>query len=209
MNRISINGFYSATEWITKFAYINLLWIGFSIVGLLIFGFFPATVSLFTVVRKWLMGERDIPIFRTFLDTYKKEFIKSNLLGLIVMFTAGLIVLDFVYMKSNGTSLTKVIHIPLYMFIFIFALTTLYLFPVYVHYDLKLLQLIKNSFFMILINPISTLVIIISGVTIFFVLKFIPGLGFFFGGSLTAASIMAASYTAFKKIDQKRNQLNT
>lgn len=209
MNRISINGFYSATEWITKFAYINLLWMGFSLIGILIFGFFPATVSLFTVVRKWLMGEKDIPIFRTYLDTYKKEFIKSNLLALIVMVIAGLIVLDFIFMKSNGTSFTKAIHIPLYMFIFMFVLTTLYLFPVYVHYNWKLLQLIKNSFFIMLINPISTVVMIISGVTIFLVVKFIPGLGFFFGGSVTAASMMAAGYAAFKKIDQKRNQLNT
>jgi uncharacterized membrane protein YesL len=203
MNRVSLSGIYSVTEWITRFVYINLLWIGFSLIGLIILGFFPATVSMFTVIRKWLMGETEIPIFQTFFSTFKKEFVKSNLLGLIVIIIGGLIVLDLVYMRNNGSSFTKAIHIPLYMFIFTFALTSFYLFPVYVHYDLKLFQVIKNSFFIMLLNPITNLIMLISLVTIFFVIKAISGIGFFFGGSISATVIMSACFMAFKKLDQK------
>jgi uncharacterized membrane protein YesL len=208
MNRVSVRGLYSATEWITRFVYLNLLWLGFSFIGLLVFGFFPATVSMFTVIRKWLMGESDIPIFRTFFTTYKKEFVHSNLLGLIVMLIGGLIVLDLFYMKNNGSSFTKAIHIPLYMFIFIFVLTSFYLFPVYVHYELKLFQMIKNSFLIMLLNPISALVMTISVVAIFFVMNTIPGLGFFFGGSVTATILMSASYATFKKLDTKNKKID-
>jgi uncharacterized membrane protein YesL len=209
MNRVSLRGLYSATEWITRFAYINLLWIGFSLAGLIVFGFFPATVSLFTVIRKWLMGDTEIPIFQTFLSTFKKEFVKSNLMGLIVCVIGGLIVLDLVYMRTSGSSFVKAIQVPVYMFIFIFVLTSFYLIPVYVHYDLKLFQMIKNSFLIMLLNPISTLVMIFSVVAIYFVMQAIPGLGFFFGGSVSAAVIMSASYIAFKKLDQKSKKIDS
>ncbi|MED3907322.1 YesL family protein [Geobacillus thermodenitrificans] len=37
--------------------------------GLIIFGFAPATVALFTVVRKWLIfRDDDISVFKTFSD---------------------------------------------------------------------------------------------------------------------------------------------
>jgi uncharacterized membrane protein YesL len=201
---MGINRIYSATEWIAKFAYINLLWIGFSLIGLIVLGFFPATISMFAVIRKWLMGEGDIPIFRTFWTTYKSEFLRSNGLGLLVAVVSGLIVLDLVFMKNLGNGFTNAIQIPLYMFMFAVVMTMFYLFPVYVHYELKLIQMIKNSFFIMLINPLENLVMITGLAAVFFVVKYIPGLGFFFGGSLSAAIIMASGYLAFNKVDKKK-----
>ncbi|MEH7180079.1 YesL family protein [Neobacillus vireti] len=194
----------SATEWIAKFAYINLLWIGFTLLGLVILGFFPATISLFTIIRKWMLGEGDIPIFRTFWKTYKSEFLRSNGLGLLVAFVSGLIILDLVFMKNLGNDFMSVIQIPLYMFIFAVVMTMLYLIPVYVHYELKLIQIVKNSFLMMLINPLENLVMLSGMAAMFFVVKFVPGLGFFFGGSISAAIIMASGYLAFNKVDKKK-----
>ncbi|MEM1505757.1 YesL family protein [Domibacillus sp. 8LH] len=198
------NRAYIAVEWIAKFAYINLLWISFSLIGLVILGFFPATISMFTVIRKWLMGDTGIPIFRTFWTTYKSEFIRSNGLGLLIVVVAGLIVLDLVFMKNLGNSFISVIQIPLYIIMFVTVMTMFYLFPVYVHYELKLAQMIKNAFLMMLINPLENLTMIAGIVAVFFVVKFIPGLGFFFGGSLTAAIIMATCYPVFEKMEKKR-----
>lgn len=200
------NRVYSATEWIAKFAYINLLWIGFSLVGLVVLGLFPSTISMFTVIRKWILGERDIPIFQTFLITYKSEFHRSNGLGLLVAIVCGLIALNLVFMKNFGTVFTSAIQIPLYMFMFAAVMTMLYLFPVYVHYELKLIQIIKNSFLMMLIHPLENLVMLAGMVAMFLVVKFVPGLGFFFGGSLSAAIIMASGYLVFNKVDKKKNR---
>jgi uncharacterized membrane protein YesL len=200
----SANRIYSATEWISKFAYINLLWIGFSLAGLLVFGLFPATISMFTIIRKWIMGEGDIPIFRTFWTTYKSEFFRSNGLGLLVAVVCGLIILDLVFMKNLGNGFMNPIQIPLYLFMFAVVMTMFYLFPVYVHYNLKLIQMIKNSFLMMLISPIENLVMIAGIGAVYFVVKFIPGLGIFFGGSLSAAIIMAACYLVFTKVDKKK-----
>ncbi len=209
MNRFSLNGLFAMTEWITKLAYLNLLWLGFSLLGLGIFGFFPATVSMFTVVRKWLIGETDTPIFHTYWKTYKQEFLKSNGLGLIMLIFCGLIVLDLVFMNKNGAWFTNLIQIPIYLFIFSCVMTMMYLFPVYVHYDLKFIDVFKNSFLIMLINPISNLVVIIGIVSVYLVMKFIPGLAFFFGGSVPVLIIMAACYVAFNRIDQKKHIAKT
>jgi uncharacterized membrane protein YesL len=203
MNK-TMNRVYAATEWISKFAYLNILWIIFTVVGLGVLGLFPATISMFTVIRKWIMGETDTPIFPTFWSTYKSEFIRSNGLGLVIVVVVSLIVLDLVFMENTGDGVTVALQIPLYMLIFAAGMTIFYLFPVYVHYELKMKHLIKNAFFMMLIHPIENLVMITGIAAVFLVVKFLPGLGFFFGGSLSAAIIMAACYLVFMKVDKKK-----
>lgn len=202
----SVNRIYSATEWISKFAYINILWIGFSLVGLVVLGFFPATISMFTIIRKWIRGEGDIPIYRTFWITYRSEFLRGNRLGLLVAAVGGLMVLDVVFMNKSLNSFTNVIQIPLYLLMFAVVMTMFYLIPVFVHYELKLIQIIKNSFLIMMISPIENLVMIAGMVAMYFVVKFIPGIGFFFGGSLSAAIIMASCYLAFNKSDKKKKR---
>lgn len=79
-----MRGFYSISEWVLRFAYVNVLWISFNLLGLIVFGFFPATIAMFTVVRKWVLKETDISVFNTFWFAYKKEFFKGNFLGFII-----------------------------------------------------------------------------------------------------------------------------
>ncbi|MCM3123904.1 MULTISPECIES: YesL family protein [unclassified Mesobacillus] len=203
MNTLA-NRAFAATEWITKFAYINLLWMGFSLAGLIVLGFFPATVAMFTIIRKWLKGETEIPIFRTFWTTWKSEFFRSNGLGLLVAAVVGLIVFNMVFVEKSVTGFTSVIQIPIYLFMFAAIMTIMYLFPVYVHFELKWFQMVKNSFLMMLISPIENIVMIAGIIAVLFVVKFIPALGFFFGGSLIAVIIMSAAYLVFGKMDRKR-----
>ncbi|MBT2678756.1 YesL family protein [Bacillus sp. ISL-35] len=204
MNTLA-NRAFAAAEWITKFAYINLLWIGFSLAGLIVLGFFPATVAMFTIIRKWLKGETELPIFRTFWTTWKMEFFRSNGLGLLVAAVVGLIVFNLVFVEKSVTGFTSVIQIPIYLFMFAAGMTILYLFPVYVHFELKWFQMVKNSFLMMLISPIENIVMIAGIVAVLFVVKFIPALGIFFGGSLIAAIIMSATYLVFGKMERKRS----
>src|SRR5690625_6342583 len=64
-----MGGFYTLANWIMRLAYVNILWIAFSLVGIIILGFFPATIGMFTVIRKWIQGDGDIPIFKIGRDT--------------------------------------------------------------------------------------------------------------------------------------------
>ncbi|WP_456274665.1 YesL family protein [Bacillus sp. AK031] len=208
MNHRSMRGLFSLTEWVAKFAYINLLWMGFTILGLGVFGLFPATASLFTILRKWIMGESELPVFRTFWHTYRKEFFKANGLGIVVVMLAGLLFVDLYYMDNSGNGL-QVTHIPLYMLILAVGMIILYIFPVYVHFDVRFIQLFKNAFLIMLVNPVSNLIMIVGVGSAIFVMSALPGLLFFFGASFTAAIIMAACYLAFQKVEKKQKEAQT
>jgi uncharacterized membrane protein YesL len=202
MNKLSMSGLFTLTEWITKFAYVNLLWIGFSLLGLVLFGISPATVAMFTLIRKWIIGESDIPVFQTFWGTYKKEFLRSNGLGMVLALLASIIYIDLYYIKIDTS-----FQIPLYLIIFAIIMTVLYIFPVYVHYEVKFIQLFKNAFFIMIVNPAANIMMLIGFIASIFVMKFIPALLFIFGGSISAGIIMASCYLAFQKIETNKGQV--
>src|SRR5699024_2801656 len=94
-------------EVVMRLAYVNLLWVLFTALGLGLFGIFPATVALFTVTRKWVMGDHDIPIFSTFWHTYRKEFFKSTLFGFILFVIGYIIYVDLVYLPTGDRKSTR------------------------------------------------------------------------------------------------------
>nr|WP_204497910.1 YesL family protein [Aquibacillus albus] len=197
---------YSITEWISRFAFVNILWIAFSFVGLILLGFFPATIAMFAIVRKWIRGESEIPVFKTFWFHYKKEFIKGNILGLILVLFFLIIYVDLQFLQVNNNSFWVVTHIPIYLFILAFLFTLLYLFPVYVHFDIKLYQIFKNAFLIMVINPLSNFLMIIGMVATYFAMTAIPGLAFFFGGSFLTYCLMWPANRAFEKVENKKNK---
>src|SRR5690625_3277783 len=97
-NKEFTNGFYSITQWFVKIVHLNILWFLFTLMGLLIFGVFPATVAMFTIMRKWIMGEKHIHINKLFWTTYKSEFMKSNLIGVIFIVIGSILYLDLAFL---------------------------------------------------------------------------------------------------------------
>lgn len=195
----AIGGFYKLCDWIMKLAFVNLLWIIFSILGLLILGFFPATVAMFVIVRKLLMGNMDIPIFKTFWESYKAEFVKSNVLGLIVSILGYFLYVDINLLK-HSSEIINLFYYPAILICLGFLLTICYVFPTFVHFDLKIYQVLKVAFIIMLMNPISTIIMIIGITAIYLLMTTIPGLIPLFGGSALAFIIMWSSFFAFTRI---------
>src|SRR5699024_12866531 len=71
-------------NWLFKFIYLLTLWIIFSILGLGVFGIFPASASVFTVARKCLEDGEDVPIFQTFFLSCKSIFFQVSGLGYLL-----------------------------------------------------------------------------------------------------------------------------
>lgn len=198
---------YNVVEWITRFAYLNVLWVLFTLLGGVIVGFFPSTTSMFAIVREWLKGDTDIPLFKTFWKHYRVEFFKSNLLGVFVTLFIGLIALDIFYIQSNDNDLLTWTYLPLFAFMLLFIMFLFYLFPSFVHFNLTLGQVIKNSFFIMLINPITTLLIFLCLLPFFYLISLLPAIGFIFGGSVYAFISMRFSLHAFQKVSDKQEAL--
>lgn len=190
-----MGGLQKVAEWITRLAYINLLWLGFTIAGLVLFTFYPATFAMFAVIRKWIMGETDLPVFKTFLSYFKKDFLSGNLIGLMVTVIAVVLFVDLQFLLNYaGGGLAVYFYYPVLFVTLVVALGTLFVFPVYVHYQLKHVQVLKTAFFLMAINPLlSILMVVTLGVSIYAMLSF-PATVVFFGASIPAFLIMRISY---------------
>lgn len=203
----STSGFiYNVLEWITRFAYVNLLWILFTLLGGVVLGFYPATIAMFAVCRDWLRGDTGKPVFPAFWQYYRRDFVKSNLLGLFVTAIAAFIALDIFYIQTSSEDLSWT-YIPLFAFMLLFTMYLFYLFPTFVHFDIKVGQVIKSAFLIMLINPINTLLIFICLGSIAVIMQTVPALAVIFGGSTFAYIIMWLALRSFNRVNKTGAEL--
>lgn len=185
-----------------KFAYVNLLWVIFTITGGVILGLYPATTAMFAMVRDWLRGKSDLPVFKTFWRYYKLDFLKSNLLGIFINLLLMLIAIDIFYIIVNN-QLTWT-HFPFYAFILIVVLFMFYIFPSFAHFNLNVIPLIKNAFLIMIISPIQSFLMIVCLVSVYFIMRAVPALFFIFGSTAYAFITTWLGLHAFEKIQQKQ-----
>ncbi|WP_256941198.1 YesL family protein [Bacillus sp. EAC] len=199
---------FTVCEWIMRFAYVNLLWFLFSIAGLIIFGIFPATVALFTIVRKWIQKETDFPIWQTFLSVYLNEFKNSNRLGLILISCGTFLVFDAFFIQTLEGAFQLVLQVPLLIISAVYLMVLLYIFPVYVHYEFKLIEYLKNAFFLSIYHFHMTLLMLISVAAILFLLLYQPGLTPFFSIVSVAWVLMFCGIYSFNRIESRQSNVN-
>lgn len=197
-----VGGYYSFAVWITRLAYLNVLWILFTVVGLGIFGLFPSTVAMFAVTRKWLIEDKDVPIFSTFWETYKKEFFRANVIGLILSIIIYLLTIQFQILRTvegTGYFIASYAILALFLIVFIMAL---YLFPIFVHFKLNMIDYFKWPLVIGILHPILTFFLMVIVLAINYLsFLFLPGLLFFFNGSVTAFIVMWGVSQTFSKYE--------
>ena len=201
---VLIDSIYSISNWILRFLYIHLLWMVFSLLGLVIFGVFPATVSLFAVTRKWLLGETDLPIFATFLSVFKQEFMKSNLLGILLSFGGLVLYADLLALQHTSIPFLQYLYFPVLFIALLYACSILHFFSIYVHYELKGLHIIKNALLFTLAMPLAGLKLVGGLLVIVYLFITFPGSIILFGASVPAFYMMWISLKTFTQYEQKR-----
>lgn len=132
-------------EWVMRLAYTNLLWLLFTLLGLGIFGFMPATTALFSVMRKWIQGHEQVSVFQTFWKVYREEFVRSNVIGVVLVIIGTIIYVDLAYIYPTSWFL-HVLRFAIYIFGFLFIVSLFYIFPLLAHYDWKKRLYLKFSF---------------------------------------------------------------
>lgn len=198
-------GLYKLMDWITSLAYLNLLWLAFTILGLGFLGIFPSTIAMFSVTRKWVQGEGDRSIFKLFWSNYRKEFFKSQVFGYLLVLIGAWLVLDIrFFLHQQGTAFLILRLISLALLI-IYLLVLFYLFPMYVHFQMKFFQYLKYAFTIGFAYPIYTLIIAIGIFVLgYFSLKF-SGVIVIWSGSLLALWISFITHQVFKKVANRYN----
>lgn len=175
--------------------------IGAGLAVLAPFTFFPSTAAMFTVARKWVTGEVDVPLIKTFFRGYKENFKQSVFGGLVYTILIVILIIDYYFFigSENGRILSG-IFIALIVLGFVSMLN---FFSMQVHFHMKTFQVIKNSLLITIGKPLRS-------ITTAILVAFIMYMSFtqftwllvFFTGSLVAV----VSYWNFNLIYVKVQQ---
>ncbi len=197
---------YKVTEWVSRLVYVNILWIVFTIMGLGIFGIMPATISMLGIIKKWFDGKENVEVFKEYWQIYKANFIKINIIGLI-MFVIGLVlIIDLRYFNSLSGVHYLIIRYFIYLIIFLYFIDLIYIFPITIQYQLRKRDIIKNALFFGFLSPLETLQMILGLIGVTFLFRVLPSLLPFLGVSIPVLVIIWASEKAIKKVENKVRQ---
>ncbi|SFM08685.1 Uncharacterized membrane protein YesL [Gracilibacillus orientalis] len=190
-------------NWILKLLILNILWFMFTLLGLVIFGLFPATVALFAVIRKLVMQkDDDVPIFQLFWSTYKSDFVKSNCLGIVVLIIGTILFADIYILKQLDPGImNQFLLIIVFLLIVVYMALFTYIFPVFVHYDTNILGYFKYTIILIIGRPFHTIFMMVSIVALMYVLRWMPGLIPVCGFSIFAFLVMKISSMSLPRMN--------
>ncbi|MBO0600588.1 DUF624 domain-containing protein [Sporosarcina sp. E16_3] len=194
-------------NWITRLLYLQLIWVVFCLVGLVICGIFPATFTMFGISRKWIRGNTDFPVFTTFKQMYKESFIKANILGWWIVLLAFSLYYYF-DLISNFTGMISIILIAILITIsLLFLVTSLFIIPVYVHFDVRLLMVIRHAVTIAISHPLHVLFMLATVITFYSLMLIVPGVFILIGISSFTLVLMIIANLAFNNIERKLNKI--
>lgn len=204
-----IGKLYSMCEWVYRIAYLNILWIFFTFAGLFVFGLVPSTVAMFSITRKWVMGNKDIKIFKTFWESYRKEFLKVQVLGFVLILVGLILIVDYKFYISQHVSTFFLLKFLWLGIVLLYSIIILFLFPIYAHYQFKPYQYIKNAFVIAISFPLQSFLMIGGSIfMVLFAMKF-PGVSLFLSGSAFSYWITFIAHQVFSKMELKIENVNS
>ncbi|WP_409475362.1 YesL family protein [Paenibacillus larvae] len=224
-----MGGLYRLTEWITRLAAINLLgllasflffWVVLAglntpemwamtlllLAVLAPFTLLPSMAAMFSVVRKWVMGDEDVPLFETFFKGYKENYLQSMLGGLTFVLLAIVVFVNYkFYAAQSGT-----FHFLSYLFLalgFILTAAIINFVSITVHLHMKVRHIVKNALLITVGNPLNAFSLIVVNALITYIGVKFPPLILFFAGSVMATYSFWMFYRNFLKIRQKQEKM--
>ncbi|TDL31102.1 DUF624 domain-containing protein [Jeotgalibacillus sp. S-D1] len=197
---VVVDKMVQSLEILVKIVLLNGIWLLFTVLGLGVLGFFPATAALLAVIRKWLMVGMETSILKTFAGSYKKEFMKANLYGFMIVFYAWVLYVNYQYMLTASGWLQFLLVVGFIATSTLFLLTVTFLFPSLVHFELSFLENLKFSFLLGVTKFYLAISVGIGLAIIYHSFLFIPGIMVWFLPSAIGFIVMALTFQGLKRV---------
>ncbi|EKN62494.1 hypothetical protein BABA_25766 [Neobacillus bataviensis LMG 21833] len=201
-----LNNVNAACDWVVKLLYLNLLWILFTVTGLVVAGIVPATVAMFTVMKGYLAGE-NVRVFNKFKKVYKEEFRRANRLGIVLMIIPIIFYTDWLFTNYLSGTMEMIAKGILIGSACLYGITLIYVFPVYLQVNRKAFTAMKMAFLIGITYPFYTLMILTSITSLLFLFVFLPMAGYLFFASGLACIISFFTLRLFQKIEIRAEKM--
>jgi uncharacterized membrane protein YesL len=148
---------HAACSVIAWWGALNVLWIIFTLLGGVVLGIGPATVTACILSRRRM---RDEPVrLRDFAATWRAELLRGTAVILPALVVVGILLSNYVYFAGLGPAGTVPRLITLAAFVLAVGVAA-YLGPMYAHYDVPLRSYPRHATRFALGRPASTFVLL-------------------------------------------------
>lgn len=195
-----INNINAACDWVVKLLYLNFLWVLFTVIGLVAAGIFPATAAMFAVLKDYQAG-KNVRVFKVFKQVYIEEFRRANLLGTVLMIIPSIFYTDWLFTNHLSGTMEMVAKGILIGSACLYGITLIYIFPVYLQVNRKVLTTLKMAFLIGISYPFYTFMMLTSIISLLFLFVFLPMAGYLFFASGLACIITFFTLRLFQKIE--------
>ena len=141
---------FGAKFW--KFFEINLIYVLFCI-PIVTFG--PATAAMTQIMRKFVIGE-PIFVFHEFWEAFRKNFRQAFVVGILDLVFIFILAYNINFysaaLENSDDTMTKVILALSIAMGFFIIMMHFYIYPQIVALNLKVMQIIKNSFILMIVG---------------------------------------------------------
>jgi uncharacterized membrane protein YesL len=187
---------YRWLETATNFLLLNLMWL---LACLPVVTAFPATAAMFGVVRDWVRA-KETGVFAAFLHRFRQNFAQSLVVGALWALFGGALFLDFLVANQLSGGTQVVMRSLLAAASVLYALASVFLFPVMVHYDTNWTVVPKNALLLSIGRLPTTLLCLLTVVAAATLTFVVPAL-ILITGSVTAYAVYRLCDREFGKID--------
>jgi len=171
------------------------------------FTFFPATSAMFSVARKWVMGDTDVPLFKTYFRSYKGNYKQAMIGGILYAFLFAVLIIDYQVYLTRFQTLQLVAY--LFIALLILLLVSLHhFFSLLSHFHMKTLQLLKNALVLTIGRPIRSIFMTLGTAAVLFISARFTFLIPFFFGSVIATFTFYNFHLIITKMMEKAEQGN-
>ncbi len=192
-------------EWVWRFMILNFLWVVFTVCGGVLFGIMPSTTATFYILRKWVQGDLDLPIFKTFKEVYKKEFINTNKCGVVFLVLFAFLAFDLSVLYKIEAFYSTILYILVMAVLFFVSMAFIFFFPIYVHFkQSNNKEYIKNSFIVAVSTPFETLLILIGFYILYYIVQSNLGFVAFFFVVVPGYLVMHVMHKKFLKLHRSK-----
>jgi uncharacterized membrane protein YesL len=187
---------YRWLEVATDFFLLNLMWL---VACLPVVTIFPSTAALFGVVRD-RVREQEGGLAHNFVSRFRENFGQSLLVGAVWGVFGVALFLDFLVANQLSFWVGVVLKSVLVLASSVYALGSVFLFPVMVHYETDWKTVIKNSLLLAIGRLPTTVVGLVFSVVMGGLTVAVPFL-VLITGSITAYVVYRLCDREFRKID--------
>lgn len=196
-------------EWIVTLAYLNLLWIGFSLLGLIFFGIGPATITVYALIRKKLRQGDLAHIFTQFRKEFRKQLNPGNVYFPIVMGIGIFLYIDMqIISVLPQSTIVQLVVIPSLIILTALAIiVATFTIGCYIEKEQSVFKSFQQGLWVTMISPVSGLVILHALLLQFLILTYIPAFILFFSMSLYAFMTEWIMNKAFNRMKTKKKSI--